>query len=59
VSGSAPSATPKRVISASARVITPARAFNPRSSASSAPTAMAITFLSAPPTSTPTGSTLV
>jgi len=58
VSGSAPSATPSRVISASPRVISAARAFAPKRRPSQAPVAIAITFLTAPPTWTPTGSAL-
>ncbi len=58
VSAFAPSATPSRVISARPRVINAARAFWPSASASAMPVAMANTFLTAPPTSTPTGSSL-
>src|SRR5439155_96961 len=53
VAGSAPRATPSRVISASPRVISAARALCPRPSPSRIPAASAITFLSAPPSSTP------
>ena len=58
VSGSAPMATPSRVISASPRVISAARGLLPSPSPSRIPAAMAITFLSAPPSSTPTTSSL-
>src|SRR5438445_12785633 len=53
VSGSAPSATPSRVISASPRVISAARGLWPMPSPSTMPAARAITFFSAPPSSTP------
>src|SRR6266704_1668976 len=53
VAGSAPSATPRRVISARPRVISAARVLWPRPSPSRIPAARAITFLSAPPSSTP------
>src|SRR6266516_2652848 len=56
VAGSAPSATPSRVISASPRVISAARVLCPRPSPSRIPAARAITFLSAPPSSTPSTS---
>src|SRR5881398_512375 len=56
VAGSAPSATPSRVISASPRVISAARVLWPRPSPSRIPAARAITFLSAPPSSTPSTS---
>jgi hypothetical protein len=49
----APNATPRRVISARPRVSSAARALAPRSSPSLMPAAIAITFLSAPPSSTP------
>src|SRR5437870_274417 len=52
----APSATASRVISASPRVMSAARAFSPRPSPSTRPVAIAITFFSAPPVSTPTTS---
>ena len=58
LSGLAPSATPRRVISARPRVMRAARAFSPRSRPSQRPVAMASTFLTAPPTSTPTMSSL-
>ena len=53
VSGSAPSATPSRVISASPRVMSAARGLWPSPRPSRMPAATAITFLSAPPSSTP------
>src|SRR5438128_5318719 len=53
VAGSAPSATPSRVISASPRVSSAARVLCPNPSPSRMPAASAITFLSAPPNSTP------
>src|SRR5581483_1727313 len=53
VSGSAPIATPSRVISARPRVRSAARGLWPRPRPSRMPAAMAITFLSAPPSSTP------
>mmetsp|Transcript_62038 Transcript_62038/g.146937 ORF Transcript_62038/g.146937 Transcript_62038/m.146937 type:complete len:261 (-) Transcript_62038:128-910(-) len=62
VSALAPRARPSRSISARPRVINAARAFRPGASGAAAlrpsqtPTAIAITFLTAPPTSTPTGS---
>ena len=56
VSGLAPSATPRRVISARPRVIKAARALRPRFMPSTMPVAIASTFLTAPPTSTPIGS---
>src|SRR5437899_2181639 len=58
VSGFAPRVTPSRVISASPRVMSAARAFGPNSRPSQAPVATAITFLKAPPICTPTGSAL-
>ena len=48
-----PSATPSRVISARPRVISAARAFSPSPSPSTARWRCAITFFSAPPSSTP------
>ena len=59
MTGFAPSATPSRVISARPRVISAAREFSPDSRPSAMPTAIAITFLSAPPSSTPTTSAVV
>src|SRR5881394_4012001 len=56
VIGCAPRATPRRVISASPRVINAARVLNPRPRPSRIPAANAITFLSAPASSTPTTS---
>ena len=59
VSGCAPIATPRRVISARPRVMSAARALKPMPRPSQAPMATAITFLIAPPTCTPIGSALV
>src|SRR5213596_1696745 len=56
VAGSAPSATPSRVISASPRVSSAARVLCPNPSPSRMPAARATTFLSAPPSSTPSTS---
>src|SRR5258706_798721 len=56
VAGSAPSATPNRVISASPRVIRAARVLWPIPSPSRMPAARAMTFLSAPASSTPSTS---
>ena len=56
VFASAPSATPSRVISARPRVTRAARAFRPSCMPSAMPVAIASTFLTAPPTSTPIGS---
>src|SRR5213593_4112626 len=56
VAGSAPSATPNRVISASPRVIRAARVLWPMPSPSRMPAARAMTFLSAPASSTPSTS---
>ena len=53
-----PRAVPRRVISARPRVISAARAFRPRPRPSATPVAIASTFLTAPPTSTPTRSSL-
>src|SRR5439155_7436593 len=53
VAGSAPSATPRRVISASPRVIRAARVLWPIPRPSRMPAARAMTFLSAPASSTP------
>src|SRR5437773_1770622 len=53
---SAPSATPNRVISASPRVIRAARVLWPMPSPSKMPAARAMTFLSAPASSTPSTS---
>ena len=58
-SARAPSATPSRVISASPRVISAARELNPSPSPSAMPVATAMTFLSAPPSSTPVTSLCV
>ena len=49
-------ATPKRIISARPRVISAARALSPRPRPSAMPQAIASTFLTAPPISTPIGS---
>ena len=54
----APSATAKRVISAKPRVTSAARAFMPYSRPSERPVAMAMTFLTAPPTAAPMMSVL-
>ncbi len=51
-------ATESRVISASPRVISPARAFDPRPTPSDTPHAIAITFLIEPPTHTPVTSSV-
>src|SRR5712691_3259707 len=59
VRGSAPSATPRRVISARPRVITAARVLCPKPRPSRIPAATAMTFLSAPPSSTPMASVVV
>src|SRR3989475_7342083 len=56
VNGSAPRATPSRVISARPRVISAARVLLPSPNPSRMPAATAITFLSAPPSSTPIAS---
>ena len=59
VRAEAPSATPSRAISASPRVTSAARAFSPSARLSDSPAAMAITFFSAPPSSTPSTSRFV
>src|ERR1051326_4027989 len=59
VSRRAPQATARRVISARPRVIRAATVLWPRPRPSQIPAAMAITFLSAPPSSTPATSSLV
>src|SRR3989454_10582548 len=59
VRGFAPSATPNRVISARPRVITAARVLYPNPKPSRIPAATAMTFLSAPPSSTPMASVVV
>ena len=59
VSGSAPAAIPKRVISAKPRVMTVAFAFCPASIPSAIPAARATMFLRAPASSTPWMSVLV
>ena len=53
VSGCAPAATPRRVISARPRVMIPALAESPKPSPSTVPAASATTFFSAPASSTP------
>ena len=58
VSCRAPSATPNRAISAKPRVISAARALSPNVKPSHKPVAIASTFFTAPPTSTPTQSSL-
>jgi hypothetical protein len=58
VSGFAPAAIPSRVISASPRVISPALPLSPNPRPSAAPAAMAMMFLSAPHSSTPSTSPL-
>jgi hypothetical protein len=59
VIGSAPSATPSLVISASPRVNSAARALCPSPRPSSIPAPSAITFFRAPPSSTPKTSVAV
>jgi len=59
VTGSAPSASPRREVSASPRVISDALELSPSPSPSAMPTARAMTFLTAPPISVPTTSTAV
>ena len=59
VIGCAPSAVASRPISASPRVMSAARVLCPKPSPSPTPAAIAITFLSAPPTSQPTTSSVV
>ena len=54
VSACAPQATASRVISANPRVMSAAAVLWPRPSPSTTPAAMAMTFLSEPPSSTPT-----
>ena len=56
VSRCAPAAQASREISASPRVMSPASALWPSPSPSTSPAAMAMTFFSAPPISTPTTS---
>jgi len=58
VSARPPRATPKRVNSARPRVINAALALAPKPRPSLMPAAIAITFLIAPPSCTPTGSLL-
>src|SRR5688500_9158217 len=59
VSCRAPNATPSRVVSASPRVMSAARELSPSPSPSAIPVATAITFLTAPATSTPRRSSVV
>ncbi len=59
VSRRAPMAMPRRVISASPRVSSAALALSPKPRPSQRPAAMAMTFLTAAPISTPTVSALV
>jgi hypothetical protein len=54
VDARAPSASPKRVISAKPRVMSAVRVFAPNPIPSAMPVAIAMTFFTAPPTSTPT-----
>jgi len=56
VFGLAPSFTPNRTISYSPRVIKPDFVLSPNLSPSQTPAAIAITFFTAPPISTPTTS---
>ena len=58
VSDLPPAAFTKRIISARPRVRTAARAFKPKSKPSPIPAAIANTFLTAPPSSTPTTSSV-
>jgi hypothetical protein len=59
VSGSAPSATPRRAVSASPRVMSEARVLSPNPIPAATPQASAMTFLPAPPSSQPITSVLV
>ena len=59
VIGSAPSAAPSREVSASPRVMRLALVLSPKPMPSAMPTARAMTFLTAPPSSQPTTSALV
>src|SRR4030095_3821753 len=59
VYGSAPNAAPSRAVSASPLVISDAFALSPKPIPSAMPTAIAITFLTAPASSVPTTSVLV
>jgi hypothetical protein len=59
VVGLAPSAVPSRDISARPRVMSAARELKPSPSPSTMPVATAMTFLSAPPSSTPVTSSCV
>jgi hypothetical protein len=59
VSGRAPSAVPRRTISASPRASSALLAFEPRPSPSTMPAASATTFFAAPAISTPTTSWFV
>ena len=58
VRGSAPIASPSRVISASPRVMTMARVLSPTPSPSAMPAAIAMMFLRTPPSSLPMTSSL-
>ena len=59
VSARPPTATPSRAISATPRVTSAARELSPKPRPSLMPTASASTFFTAPPSSTPTGSSEV
>ncbi len=59
VSGSAPIASPSRVVSTSPRVINDPFALSPSPIPSAMPTASPITFFTAPPSSQPTTSVMV
>ena len=59
VAGSAPSATPSRAVSASPRVMIEALVLSPMPMPSAMPTASAMTFFTAPPSSMPMTSVLV
>ncbi len=59
VMGWPPRATPRRVSSATPRVMRAARVLSPKPRPSDTPAAMATTFFSAPPSSQPTTSGLV
>ena len=58
VSGRAPQATPSRAISVRPRVIKAALVLSPKPKPSAIPTAKAMTFFKAPPSSTPMTSSL-
>src|SRR5450756_180138 len=59
VAGSAPRATPSRTVSARPRVMIVALVLSPMPMPSAIPTARAMTFLTAPPSSVPTTSVFV